>query len=156
MKKFFLISIFLATAVAYGNSQTYYYKAVETIDGNGVKSKPSGSGPHCPKTMYITFVNQKRSCYQSDEKGVKVAPKMDGLVIHYIPTFTYVDTKNGTHIYYAKATSSYMNISTDGEQFYYFSSDFSQMQYGNKSSVRVTYKRTNGPQDDYDENIPTF
>jgi hypothetical protein len=167
MKKFFLVSLLLSLAIAYGYSQTYYYQAVASIDANGAKSKASGG-------QYITFLNGKRSCYESDKDGYKVSGSLTGGRRN---NFDFIKTKDGTHVYESKpyimpamygAMGSLISpaMQTEANAFIYFSSDFSQMIYERKPftppygttifGYKTEYKRTNGPQDVYDNNIPTF
>ena len=144
MKKVFLISVFLMLAVSYGYSQTYYYKCVAKIGENGEKSKPESFN----KGAYITFTNNKSSCYVSDKNGYKV--KNDDA------SYVFKGTKNGTHIYQHYATHPGTGYSWSWDIFYYFSSDFDKMQYVNNfhQKTKYEYVRTNG-EDDFDD-VPTF
>ena len=150
MKKVFLISVFLMLAFSYGFSQTYYYKAVAAIDKDGVRSKTGWKG------MYITFTNNKSVCYQSDEKGNKSTKGHPS----FSNTYYFRKTQNGTNVYQYKVTQP-REIWREWENLY-FSSDFSKLQtFIDMSNVggsitRIEYIRTDGPEDDYDDNIPTF
>jgi len=138
MKKFFLISIILATMVACGYSQTYYYKAIANIDANGAKSKASGG-------MWITFMNKMGICYESDKDGYKANS--------YTMNFQFKNTQNGTHIY--QCFYEFGGYVSWYPSYYYFNSDFTKMQY-NSSAIKTEYERTNGPEEKYDPNIPTW
>ena len=153
MKRVFLISVFLMLAVTYGYSQTYYYQEVAHIDANGVKSKASGG-------MYITFINNKSMCYYSDKDGYK----RPGFVAGYTITndaYRYIKEHNGTFVYQYKhtLTNYFGSYEHWKDEFYYFSTDFTKMisyQKIGHTEFRTEYKRTNGPQDAYDDKIPTF
>ena len=149
MKKFFLISIFLGLAFSYGFSQTYYYKAVASINKNGVKSKPSSKG------MYVTFADNKSTCYESDKNGYKTKD------YYYCDALYFKMTQNGTHVYQDRIYNALTRQDVwRGFYIYYFSSDFDKMQFhymsGQQFEERTEYVRTNGPEDDYDDKIPTF
>ena len=150
MKKVFLILVFLGLAFSYGFSQTYYYKAVADINANGVKSSPKGKG------MYITFTNQESICYDSDENGYR-SNNTGFSGESFEVTYHYQKTHNGTHVYQGKYSTALINIWQNS--YYYFCSDFNKMQsyysqYGYTSTTE--YIRTNGPEDEYKDNIPTF
>ena len=149
MKKVFLISVFLGLAVSYGYSQTYYYKAVADIDANGAKSKPASY-----KSGYITFSNNKDNLYISDKNGYRKS-EMFGCKT----TYFFRKTQDGTHIYQCYIECG--SVGSFKDMFYYFSSDFSKSQWFSKGDSnfpehRTEYIRTNGPEDDYDDDIPTF
>ena len=84
-------------------------------------------------------------CYDSDEKGNKIFTEV-----------RFQKTQDGTHIYVYDMRYSYIWITN----IYYFNSDFSKLitrQDDNTGAwFSYEYIRTNGPQDDYDDNIPTF
>jgi hypothetical protein len=143
MKKIFLISVFLGLAFSYGYGQTYYYKAVAEIDKNGAKSKASGG-------MWITFINNQNICYGSDENGYKSSSTHN---------YHFRKTQNETHVYQQFLTTPYGGGGAWMNIFYYFSSDFSKMQYYYKwgsLEFRTEYIRTDGPEEEYNDNIPTF
>lgn len=167
MKKIYLISVFLVIAVAYGYSQTYYYKTVAKIDKDGVKSKPESN---TFKGRYVTFNDNKSICYISDEKGYKY--KYDygsygGGGISYAENFYFRKTQNGTNVYESKELRTrtenipyppFMKTTTEevwSGSFYYFSSDFSKWIWDTGSGWSWEHIRTNGP-DDGDDDIPTF
>ena len=149
MKKVLLISVFLVTLVACSYGQTYYYKAVAVIDKDGIRSKPNIKG------IYLTFSNNMNICYTSDANGYKGA---------YSTSYHFRKTQNGTHVYEFYITS-FGNMGGWKGVFYYFSSDFEKLIHCHPEEYSYgvfmpywshEYIRTNGPQDDYDDNIPTF
>lgn len=152
MKKIILLSVFLGLAVPYANSQTYYYQSVASIDKHGVKSKIVGG-------MYITFINDKNVCYVSDKDGYRNDYYIGYNISSRELAYYYTKTQNGTYVYQQKYVSMSSNYSSWWNFFYYFSSDFSKMtSYSSSYGIenRIEYKRTNGPEDVYDDNIPTF
>ncbi|MDR1161377.1 MAG: hypothetical protein LBK45_03465 [Tannerellaceae bacterium] len=164
MKKIFLLFVFLSLAFSYSYGQTYYYKAVVNIDANGVKSKIDGSGG-----MWVTFINDKGICYESDENGYKRTNTYPMTSNYY-----YRKTQNGTHVYEDKKTTMQY---TPGNMFsplgstqmievwagncYYFSSNFSEMQQPPRTMHGMTfygfeYIRTDGPEKKIGDDIPIF
>jgi hypothetical protein len=165
MKKIIVLTVFLMLAVSYSYSQTYYYKVLAYIDKDGVKSKPSIKD----KGSYITFINEKRVCYFSDENGYVSKVSKYGSEKYY-----FRKTQNGTHVYQTKEivfNPFARGLRGENQEvwrdiFFYFNSDFSKMQQppykiaaGDADVFTIPggeYLRTNGPEDDYDDNIPTF
>ena len=70
-----MISTLLLVGVLSVSAQTYCYKNLYKVNKNGVKEKTSGM------IEYITFTNNKSTCYESDENGIA---KTHTLACHYI------------------------------------------------------------------------
>jgi len=155
MKRIHLILYFLVLAVSYGYGQTFYYQAVADIDKNGAKSKATG---YC----YITFINNKNVCYESDEDGYKSKPLLSNPGVGSGEgNYYYRKTHEGTLVYQYKYSYTNYTGTYDSwhENFYYFSSDLNKMiryrKIGNYE-YRTEYKRASGPKNEYDDNIPIF
>ncbi|PXV58106.1 hypothetical protein CLV62_1511 [Dysgonomonas alginatilytica] len=160
MKKFIFVFILLGMTIFYNYGQTYYYQKVAKIDENGVKTKENGG-------MYITFINNKDMCYESDKDGYRIK-KSYGYMGSMMPSQTnwyYIKTKEGTHVYQHKDIYSDSSYSRWLDIFYYFNSDFNKLIHchpeGEYAGIKMPYwayeyKRSNGPQDEYDDNIPVF
>ena len=166
MKKSILISIFIAVVAAYGygqTRQTYYYKHIENVDNNGVKTKGSGS------MICITFT--QNSCYISDENGYIIksgissftCQNFDNKVYHYkgkksdvlvfeFDAYSYCDNCSkqggGANMFgkldspyemCIKAINLYQSEWTTRFEYFYFNSDYSRMNKpaGNNTQVYV-------------------
>lgn len=103
-----------ATAVA----QTRYYAARGVYDADGVKHA-GGKG------MYLTFTNNM--VYESDRNGN--AP-MFGPV-----RYQYIGTRDGKKVY--RAYTSVMGITQWYDNYYYFSSDYSRLNWKLYSTTYV-------------------
>ena len=78
MKRVFLVLILGMLAMAGVHGQTNYYQCVEFEDNNGVKKKEKGGA-------YLTFTNNRKTVYLSDEKGYKKS-KEDGTIEYLFTT----------------------------------------------------------------------
>lgn len=98
---------------------TYDYKYLYTIDKNGEKHSNYGS------VRYITFSEDAKTCYTSDENG-----RVDSWALYG----SYQEENNGMRIYRA-----YWYVFIDNNpqwlpKYFYFSSDFSRMNLRNEDS----------------------
>lgn len=130
MKKLLMILALLLVEVMSVSAQTYYYKYLYSVDGNGAKYKDKFFGKDC----YITIPNSNK-VYWSDENGIKQG------------TFTY------SFVGEDKGIRKYRRYSQSDEDVIYFNSDFSRMnwyenypEYGIQEQTKV-FERTNGPED---------
>lgn len=125
-----MISVMLLVGALSVNAQTYYYKYLYSVDGNGAKYKDKFFG----KNVYMTIPNQNK-VYWSDKDGIKQG------------SFTY------TFIGEEKGIRKYSRYSSSDKDVIYFNSDYSRMnwyenypEYGTPEQTKV-FERTDGPEE---------
>jgi len=133
-KTVIILSAFALIAVSCSKKQqTYYYQAVEFIWDDGKRSASFGDFISTGGEFYMTFVDDKSTCYISDRKGNRTR----GYIWHY------QKTQNDTLIYQAQYNMEWE------DDFCYFSPDFKTLTNTDSdiySTVRfIVYKRTRGP-----------
>lgn len=134
MKKFFLISALLLVGTLSVDAQTYYYKYICTVDGNGVRSK---SGDY---SRYLTFSNNKNVVYESDRKGNALTQKSFIDYHEYQNIYNYIGKENDI-LKYKKKDTTYIDMfgktKTDkGTSILLFSSDYKRL------NMRITDNMT--------------
>jgi len=102
MKRFLILLVTACLAVSV-NAQTYCYQQTAKVEkATGVKSKGSD------KYSYITFSNNKRSCYFSDADGNSTKPTSGTVTTFGYSTgerydgenyYVYQREENGTYVY---------------------------------------------------------
>lgn len=107
MKKFLLLLLAANICLALG-AQTYFYKQTAMVEkDSGVKSKGSGS------SLYITFQDNKNSCYYSNADGTATRPNSGTETSFGFSTgrryeggslFVYIGENNGRHEYMRETT----------------------------------------------------
>ena len=112
MKKLFF-SALMCLCCSFVMGQTYYYKQTTKVEkGTGVKSKGSNQG------YYITFQNNKRTCYFSNADGIATIENSGyestfgistGRRYEGMSLYTYLGERDGLHEY-MKETTYYANI----------------------------------------------
>lgn len=147
MKKVLMISIMLLVGALSANAQTYCYKNLYKVNKNGVKEKTSGM------IEFITFTNNKSTCYESDENGIA---KTHTLACHYIRS------ENGILVYKGEQKGVNMGGGFGGlvaggwSLDYLFSSDYSRLNIIQHSSFSDgstwVYERITSPDK---QNTPT-
>jgi len=159
MKKILLLLVLISASCISVLSQTYYYKHIEDVDDNGVKTKKSGG-------IYITFT--KSSCYESDENGYQ-----SGISDIY----HYKETKDNLFVYshdalekeaeidrmYAKSGVIGVNVLTMGAwldgmgklryQYFYLSTDFSRLNHCVEKNITEVYIKSDPPKKKEDEPV---
>lgn len=98
------------------SAKTYYYKYIESVDYNGVKSIRWKKG----YGIYITFTDN--GCYESDENGCRKTFQTF-LGTNYANFYQYIGKKNNINTFMYKDPNPYnTHIS-----YYYFSSDYNRL-----------------------------
>lgn len=116
MKTIKTLMVFLALCVGFQiSAQTWAYKMTYSVK-DGVKKKVTRRD----NIRYLTFVDNKRKCYWSDENGYKVG----GCV------YDFIGTENGVHIYSDAREISHgaKHLESYASEMY-FSNDFKRMNY---------------------------
>lgn len=93
MKKVLFIMTLMLIAACQCFGQTYFYKLDYFVDDNGIKSKGDG------RTMYVTFINGRKMCYQSDKSG-NIYQRSNGFNMVKVNEMVFEKTNSkGIHIY---------------------------------------------------------
>lgn len=146
MKKVLMISVMLLVGALSVSAQTYCYKYLYSVNGDGVKSKNSILSS---SYSYITFTNNKNACYSSDKDGFSSQSGPGSKAV-------YTKTDNGVIEYVQERVDCGMGIVAGGNFIYRFSSDFSRMNSWNRFNSDPkrwdVYERTTEP---YNKKAPT-
>ncbi|WP_425883587.1 hypothetical protein ACPYIV_14090 [Parabacteroides sp. ASD2025] len=133
MKKVLFIMTLMLIAACQCFGQTYFYKLDYFVDDNGIKSKGDG------RTMYVTFINGRKMCYQSDKSG-NIYLRSNGFNLVKVNEMVLKKTNSkGIHIYeelckswgnydiFSEEYGKYWAAKTNGFTSYHFSNDFSRL-----------------------------
>lgn len=127
MKKTLVFLAVLMLCCVGVSAQTHTYKYLFTVNTDtGVKSKTFGDSYR----VYVTFTNNKRLCYQSDQNGVRMSDiisRGEGYNEYHYESIangilSYKSTEVNYAIYFGKKVPVgkpiivYMNFSTDYER----------------------------------------
>lgn len=93
MKKLYFCFVLLLCIVTFANAQTYAYRHLYTVDNNGVKRSGSNG------IVYITFVDEMRKFYPSDENGISKSYGDKTMGFGTVGICLYVGTNEGRHKY---------------------------------------------------------
>lgn len=144
MKKLLMISVMLLVGALSVSAQTYCYKNLYKVNKNGVREKTSGM------IRYVTFTNNKSTCYESDENGIAQT---------YTLACHYIRSENGILVYKGEQKGVNMGgglVAGGWSQDYLFSSDYSRLNIIQHSSFSDgstwVYERITSPDK---QNTPT-
>lgn len=139
MKKVLLIKILLFMCILSMSGQTYCYRLLYSVNNQGVKSKTAHT------YRYVTFVNNMRLCYTSDEFGNNKNTAFSGAGV-----CQYKGKSNNTHVYEEPPHQQLQSFNSMLGDTYYFSSDFSRMNYKTKvfKDLILVYEKVAAPKDE--------
>jgi len=127
MKKILLLLVLISASCISVLSQTYYYKWIETVDKNGVRTKREGG-------YYVTFT--EKLCYFSDEKGYKDEHFSSGV-------YYYKGIKDNLRIYEA-------TYNIGGNDVLYVSLDYERLNLVNEFDDTHVFVKSDAPKKNAD------
>ena len=131
-----LVFLFVSLSI---HGQTYCYRLLHRVNNQGVKMETA----HTYK--YVTFVNNMTLCYESDESGnKKLTTFADAGVCQYR------GQSGGNHVYIEPNHQVLGSFNSMLGESFYFSSDFSRMNYKNKTfpDMILVYEKVSAPKDE--------